>query len=99
MGASYLKFWNRRAKALVQRHLTFKEVNLQKIDEDWRFEQEKILKEEADVLNKIVKTAPPSLKVGTLRKNMSAIDQACHELRNTKSKLQKRKQKQKTEKI
>ncbi len=87
MRASYLKFWNKRAKALCTKAPNLsKKTIYDKINDEWRLEQEQILKREAEVLEKSAE-APVSLKAGTLTKNMEAINEATEEMRETTSKL------------
>lgn len=90
MRASYLKFWNKRAKALCTKAPNLsKKTIYAKINDEWRLEQEQILKREAEVLEKSVE-APVSLKAGTLTKNMASINEATEEMRETTSKLREK---------
>ncbi|KAJ7352822.1 hypothetical protein OS493_033633 [Desmophyllum pertusum] len=88
MKSLYYNFWNKRAKALCSRAPNLSKQSIcTKINEGWRYEQERILKEEAEVIHKTEHTPPDSLKAGTLNNNMSSIEEASAKLRAVTAKL------------
>ena len=88
MKSSYCKFWNKRAKELCSQAPNLSKKSIcTTMNEEWRLEQERILKEEAEVINKTEATPPNSLKAGTLKTNISAIEEASAKLRSISAKL------------
>lgn len=85
--AAYCKFWNKRVKALCSYAIS-KQSICKKVNDEWRLEQETILKKEAEIIQKAGEPAPAGLKAGTLNNNIYTIAEASTQLKGLTARLQ-----------